>query len=90
MERCKDIMTVNPVCTTPQDTVDHVAQLMKSEDVGPIPVVQDQASKKLEGIVTDRDIVLKVIAENQDPKTTLSALKKRRNIHSADPILLFS
>lgn len=83
MERVKDIMTTNPVTVTPQVTIDHVAQLMKSKDVGPIPIVQDQASKKLEGIVTDRDIVLKVVAENQDPKTT-----RVEDVMTSNPVTL--
>jgi len=46
------------------------AQLMKSEDVGPIPIVDGRDGKKLTGIVTDRDLALKVVAEARDPKTT--------------------
>jgi CBS domain-containing protein len=46
------------------------AQLMKSEDVGPIPIVQDKEERKLTGIVTDRDLAIKVVAEARDPKTT--------------------
>jgi CBS domain-containing protein len=46
------------------------AQLMKSEDVGPIPIVVDKEEKKLTGIVTDRDLAIKVVAEARDPKTT--------------------
>jgi len=46
------------------------AQLMKYEDVGPIPIVEDKEVKKLTGIVTDRDLAIKVVAEARDPKTT--------------------
>jgi len=46
------------------------AQLMKSEDVGPIPIVEDKEEMKLTGIVTDRDLAIKVVAEARDPKTT--------------------
>jgi CBS domain-containing protein len=41
---------------------------MKSEDVGSIPIVTDKSKKTLEGIVTDRDLALKVVAEGLDPK----------------------
>jgi CBS domain-containing protein len=68
--KCSDIMTKDPVCCLPDDTVKKAAQLMKSEDVGPIPVIRDQQSKRLIGIVTDRDLALKVVAEARDPKTT--------------------
>jgi len=46
------------------------AQLMKSEDVGPVPIVENKEDKKLTGIVTDRDLAIKVVAEARDPKTT--------------------
>ena len=65
---CNEVMTKNPKTCVPTDTVYDAAQLMKSEDVGPIPIAGD--NDRLEGIITDRDIVLKVVAEGRDPKTT--------------------
>src|SRR5919109_1494548 len=70
MTTCSNVMTKNPVCAYPDDTVAHVARLMKNEDIGSAPVVQDDASKKLVGIVTDRDLAIKVVAEERDPTTT--------------------
>ncbi|HEU5236732.1 MAG TPA: CBS domain-containing protein [Pyrinomonadaceae bacterium] len=61
--KCKEIMTKDPICCLPGDTVDQAAQLMKDEDVGPVPVVADQQTKRLLGIVTDRDLAIKVVAE---------------------------
>jgi CBS domain-containing protein len=61
--KCKEIMTKDPACCLPGDTVDQAAQLMKDEDVGPVPVVADQQTKRLLGIVTDRDLAVKVVAE---------------------------
>jgi CBS domain-containing protein len=43
---------------------------MKRENVGPIPVIEDEATRKLIGIVTDRDLALKVVAEGWNPNTT--------------------
>lgn len=60
--KCKEIMTKDPICCLPGDTVDQAAQLMSDEDVGPIPVVADQKTKRLLGIVTDRDLAVKVVA----------------------------
>lgn len=71
MPKCSEIMTSDPVCCSTSDNVQRAAQLMKSEDVGPIPVVEDERTKKLIGIVTDRDLVLKVLAEGRDPVNTL-------------------
>lgn len=68
---CSEIMTKNPEYCLPSDTVLKAAQLMKSEDVGPIPIVADNDGRKLTGIVTDRDLAIKVIAEARDPNTTL-------------------
>jgi CBS domain-containing protein len=67
---CSEIMTKNPEYCLPSDTVLKAAQLMKSEDVGPIPIVADNDGRKLTGIVTDRDLAIKVIAEARDPNTT--------------------
>jgi CBS domain-containing protein len=65
-----EIMTANPECCVPTDSVMIAAQIMKSEDVGPVPIVEDKDEKKLTGIVTDRDLAIKVVAEARDPKTT--------------------
>ena len=67
MKKVREIMTSDPVCCTPQDSVTEAAQLMKREDVGSVPVVKDRKTKKLVGIVTDRDLALKVLAEGRDP-----------------------
>jgi len=67
---CSEVMTRDPNCCLPTDTVFDAAQLMKSENVGPIPIVNDREKNKLEGIVTDRDLALKVVAEGLDPKDT--------------------
>jgi CBS domain-containing protein len=63
-------MTKNPVCCLPGDLVTKAAQLMKSEHVGSIPVIENEEAKKLVGIVTDRDLALKIVAEGLDAKST--------------------
>lgn len=70
MKKCSDIMTRDVVISTPEATAMEVAQLMKEEDIGPVLIVDNEQSSTLVGIVTDRDIVLKVVAEGRDPKTT--------------------
>lgn len=70
MKKCSDVMTKNVVTCTPQTTIFEVAQLMKNEDIGPVLVVDTNDSRTLTGIITDRDIVLKVIADGQDPRNT--------------------
>ena len=61
----RDVMTPNPVCCTPTMTLDEVAKLMAHNDCGEIPVV-DSADHPV-GVITDRDIVCRVVAEGRNP-----------------------
>src|SRR2546423_9225372 len=70
MASCGEVMTEAPVCCLASETVNRAAQLMKSEDIGPVLVVEHQQTNKLAGIVTDRDLAVKVVAEGRDPKST--------------------
>src|SRR5512139_2591673 len=70
MTKCSDVMTRNPVSARPDDPVASVAKLMKENDIGPVPIVDNNNSKRLVGIVTDRDLALKVVAAGRDPQTT--------------------
>jgi CBS domain-containing protein len=70
MKKCNDVMTKNLVCCRPDDLVAKAAQLMQSENIGSIPVIENEQTQKLVGIVTDRDLALKVIAKGQDAKST--------------------
>jgi CBS domain-containing protein len=67
MAQIREIMTENPKTCGPQDSVIDAAKLMASEDVGPIPIVEGE---NLVGIVTDRDIVIRVVAEGRDARST--------------------
>lgn len=65
MPTAREVMTVDPVCCLPTDPVTRVAEIMKQEDVGSVPVVESSESKRLVGIVTDRDIVIEVLASGR-------------------------
>lgn len=67
MGQIRDVMTQNPTSCDPSTTLVDVARVMASEDVGSIPVVKDG---RLVGMVTDRDIVLRALAEGRDPGST--------------------
>ena len=69
--RCKEIGTNSPKCCVPSDTVARAAKLMKIGDVGAVPVCKDRQDRKLVGIVTDRDLVVNIMAEGRDPNTTM-------------------
>ena len=58
-------MTENPACCTPETSLDEVAKMMRQYDCGEIPVV-DRTEQPI-GVVTDRDIVCRVVAEGKNP-----------------------
>ena len=68
--KCSDVMTSDLTCCLPDDSVHVVAQSMKAQDVGAMPVIDSHDKKRLIGIVTDRDLALKVVAENRDAGKT--------------------
>jgi len=77
--KCKDVMTQNPVYLKTTDSVQRAAMQMKNERIGTVLVCEDD--NKLVGIVTDRDIVLKVVADGNDPM-----ILKVENVMSRDPV----
>lgn len=66
MKRARDIMTANPQCVTSDDTITRAAEIMRDSNVGVVPVVEDHSSMRLAGIVTDRDIAVRVVAEGRN------------------------
>ena len=69
MAKCSDVMTREPVSCEPDEAVSRVAELMKRQDVGAVPVIETAASRRLIGIITDRDIVVKVVAAGRDAQS---------------------
>jgi CBS domain-containing protein len=63
----KEMMTANPVCCTSDTSLAYVARLMVVKDCGEIPVVEDTVSRLPIGVVTDRDIVCRTIANDLNP-----------------------
>jgi CBS domain-containing protein len=61
----RDVMTPKPACCTPRTTLDEIAKLMIENDCGEIPVVD--SSDQVVGVVTDRDIVCRAVAEGKNP-----------------------
>lgn len=70
MSKCSEVMTKNPVVCKPSDLVANIAQVMKKENIGLVPIVEDVKTRKLVGMVTDRDLAVKVVAESRDLETT--------------------
>ena len=61
--KVKDIMTANVATCSPDSSLTEIAKMMRDKDCGAIPVVD---SGKLQGIITDRDIVVRCIAEGKN------------------------
>ena len=68
--RAADIMTENPECVTPDSSLADAAMKMRDLDVGIIPVVDSEQGRRLKGVITDRDIAIRAVADGLDARTT--------------------
>jgi CBS domain-containing protein len=66
MTRAREIMTPDPACVRESQSVREAAQLMADKGVGAVPICGED--NRLKGMLTDRDIVVKVLAEGKDPR----------------------
>ena len=78
----RDAMTPNVRSAAPTDSLADAAQTMKQEDVGSLPVVEDD---RLIGILTDRDIVLRAVAERVDPQSINVGDAASRDLVTVEP-----
>lgn len=78
-----DLMTTNIVSITPQTTISETARLMQKHNIGFMPVCQP--AQNLVGIVTDRDIVTRTVANHRDAHITLVNDIMTQNVISASP-----
>src|SRR5689334_5571816 len=65
----RDIMTESPAVVTQDTTAQEAAQMMEQNDCGSLPVVESRDSLKLIGMVTDRDLAIRVLGRGQNPAT---------------------
>ena len=77
----QEAMTSNPTAITPDTTVQEAARLMKSDDVGALPIVEDG---RLTCVVTDRDLAIRGVAEGLAAETPVSELASK-NVVTIDP-----
>ena len=78
---CAEVMTPSPTCCQPSHTVVDAAAVMRRADVGLVPIVSEDSSARLIGVLTDRDLALKVVGEGRDPRSTAVS-----EVMTADPI----
>ena len=81
----RDVMTKDPACGTPAATIREAAQLMQRENVGIVPVVEEAGTKRLVGVVTDRDIAIRVVAEGRDGGTRVRDVMSANRIRTCTP-----
>ena len=62
----RDVMTADPVCCSPTTTLDQVARLMAQNNCGEIPILNENG--RVIGVVTDRDIICRVVADGLNPR----------------------
>jgi CBS domain-containing protein len=68
--KVREIMTQEPVCCVPEDSAQKVAVMLRDQNIGAMPVVMEQSSRKLVGVITDRDLCCNVVAKGLDPANT--------------------
>ena len=68
--KIREIMSRDPSCCVLSDTAQTVAQILCDRNIGSMPVVANQVSRKLVGMITDRDLCCSVVAQGMDPKST--------------------
>ena len=78
----REVMTANPSTIEPNQFVVEAARIMKQEDAGVVPVTENG---RLTGMVTDRDIAIRVVAEGKDPQSTAVREVASKNLVTIDP-----
>ncbi|MBX3294037.1 MAG: CBS domain-containing protein [Acidobacteria bacterium] len=73
-KRCREIMTSDVVTATPDMSLREVAVMMRDSDVGALPIIE---SGRLVGIVTDRDMVVRAVADGKDAETPVGDVISR-------------
>jgi CBS domain-containing protein len=82
-EYLRDVMTTNPETLPESTTVREAAETMRANDIGDVVIVDDNGA--ISGILTDRDIVVRVVAEGRDPRVTRIGDIGSRELTAASP-----
>ncbi|MFN3649295.1 MAG: CBS domain-containing protein [Armatimonadota bacterium] len=81
----RDLMTPDPTCCTAQTPIVEAARIMREEDCGAIPVVDNEQNRRLTGIITDRDIVCRIVAQRIDPQQATVGQAMSEDVASLGP-----
>ena len=80
--KIQDVMTRDPRCVTPGASAREAAQIMRDEGVGIVPVVEGD---RLVGLVTDRDLAVRLVADGRDGNTTVRDVMSSEQIATCRP-----
>lgn len=80
--KIQDVMTRNPATVTPDAPASEAARIMKTEDVGVVPVIENNESRKLVGVITDRDLAVRLVAEGRDGQTRVRDAMSAGQLHT--------
>ena len=81
-QKVSDVMTSNPECVTENDSIQHVAKVMVDCDCGAVPVVVSESNKRIVGMITDRDIVTRIVAQGRSIDDARVADAMSRGVHT--------
>jgi len=82
----KDIMTSNPAVVLPADSVRDAARLMALHGVGLLPIVESHIYRRLLGVITDRDLIVRCVAEHRSLDEPVAEFMTPMPIASTDPL----
>jgi CBS domain-containing protein len=80
--KVRELMTPDPEVVTPEQPISRAAQIMRHRDVGIVPVVSDTESNNLIGVITDRDIAVRHVADSHMEDCTVGAHMTREDIET--------
>lgn len=83
--KIQDVMTRNPRCVTPEMPARDAARLMKEEDIGIVPIVDNETSRRLIGVITDRDLAIRIVAEGRGVDTLVRDIMSKERLATCSP-----
>lgn len=83
--KARDIMTAKPLAVVPTDPVWKAAEIMRYEDIGGVPVVSDATTRRLVGLITDRDITVRCTARRHASSCLVLAHMTPHPLHTVHP-----
>ncbi|HEY3287210.1 MAG TPA: CBS domain-containing protein [Gemmatimonadaceae bacterium] len=78
--KARDVMTAHPSVITPDEPVSRAAEVMRDRHVGMLPVIDNLNDRRLRGVLTDRDIVVRCVAEGHGLDSAVREVMTARHL----------